>query len=317
MSDAAPTASTNVSARDGNVGAAVRKVIFYLTIAFMCLMLVLPVIAFFFNAFAFRWFYPQFIPKEWSLQAWERLDLIPPEGERTLANFIALWLEVPDAVSALWLSLSIGAVVTGISILIGLPAARALGLYRFRGKRIVEFMIITPTIVPPIAFSLGLNINFIRWDLALADAGIPLDLAGSVVGVAIVHLVPVMPYVVLTLSGVFANYNADFEAQARSLGAGPIRIFFDVTFPAILPGLFVAGLFAFLVSWSQYLLTFLIGQGRVITLPMLLFSAAGSGNNAVIAVLSLIFIAPAVLILLVASRYLSGDSSAVGGFGRV
>lgn len=159
--------------------------------------------------------------------------------------------------------------------------------------------------------------NFIRWDLAMEAAGIPLGLSGSVIGVSIVHLVPVMPYVVLTLSGVFANYNPDFEAQARCLGARPLQIFRDITFPAILPGLFVAALFAFLVSWSQYLLTFLIGQGRVITLPILLFSSAGSGNNALIAVLSLVFIAPAVLILLVASRFLSGESSAAGGFGRL
>ncbi|MEM6610303.1 MAG: ABC transporter permease subunit [Pseudomonadota bacterium] len=294
-----------------------QRGVFYLTVGFVSLMLVAPVIAFMINAFAFRWFYPQLVPEEWSLQAWERLQLIPPQGERTFAGFIELWASVPDVISALWLSLAIGATVTGLSVIIGLPAARALGLYKFRGKRIVEFMIITPTILPPIAFSLGLNINFIRWDLALQDMGIPIDLAGSVFGVSIVHLVPVMPYVVLTLSGVFANYNPDFEAQARCLGAKPLRIFWDVTLPAILPGLFVAALFAFLVSWSQYLLTFLIGQGRVVTLPMLLFSAAGTGNNAMIAALSLVFIAPAILILLITSRFLSGESSAVGGFGRV
>lgn len=294
-----------------------KRSFFYLTVGFISLMFVAPVIAFMINAFAFRWFYPQLVPNEWSLQAWERLKLIPRAGDRTFSGFFDLWTSVPDVISALWLSLAIGAVVTGLSVLIGLPAARALGLYKFRGKRIVEFMIITPTIVPPIAFSLGLNINFIRWDLALQDMGIPIDLAGSVIGVSIVHLVPVMPYVVLTLSGVFANYNPDFEAQARSLGARPWRIFWDVTLPAILPGLFVAALFAFLVSWSQYLLTFLIGQGRVVTLPMLLFSAAGTGNNAMIAALSLVFIAPAILILLVTSRFLSGESSAAGGFGRL
>lgn len=311
MSETRPTSS------DGETGRRPMRVLFYATIAFMCFMLILPIIAFFINAFAYRWFYPQFIPNEWSLQAWERLDLIPRAGERTFANLISLWASVPQVVSALGLSLLIGTIVTAISIVIGLPAARALGLYKFRGKRFIEFMIITPTIVPPIAFSLGLNINFIRWDLAMEAAGIPLGLSGSVIGVSIVHLVPVMPYVVLTLSGVFANYNPDFEAQARCLGARPLQIFRDITFPAILPGLFVAALFAFLVSWSQYLLTFLIGQGRVITLPILLFSSAGSGNNALIAVLSLVFIAPAVLILLVASRFLSGESSAAGGFGRL
>jgi putative spermidine/putrescine transport system permease protein len=282
-----------------------RRPFFYIVVTLICFLLVLPVITFLLNAFAFRWFYPQFIPAEWSLQAWERLQLIPPEGERTMQNWLAL-LSSSDVIDALLTSLIIGGSVTLFSVIIGLPAARALGLHKFRGKRIVEFMILAPTIVPAIAFVLGLNINFIRWELS-----------GSIFGVMLVHLVPVMPYVVLTLSGVFANYNPDFEDQARTLGAGPIRTFWHVTLPAIFPGIVVAALFAFLVSWSQYLLTFLIGAGRVITLPILLFASASGGNNAVIAVMSLIFIAPAILTLLVTSRYLSGESGAVGGFGRI
>ena len=85
--------------------------------------------------------------------------------------------------------------VTIISIIIGLPAARALGLHQFRGKTLVEFLVLAPTIIPGIAIAIGLNINFLRWGLA-----------GTIFGVGLVHLVPVMPYVVLTLSGVFANY---------------------------------------------------------------------------------------------------------------
>lgn len=284
----------------------IQRVLFYLAIAVILLALILPVISFVLNAFAFRWFYPQLIPEEWSLQAWERLQLIPPEGQRTLDNWFRLLATGSPVVDATVTSLFIGGVVTLISVIIGLPAARALGLYQFRGKRLVEFLILAPTIVPVIAFSLGLNINFIRWGLS-----------GTIFGVALVHLVPVMPYVVLTLSGVFANYNAEFEEQARTLGAGPIRTFWYVTLPAILPGIVVASLFAFLVSWSQYLLTFLIGGGRVITMPILLFSTASGGNNPVIAALSLIFVAPAILTLLVTSRYLSGESGAVGGFGRI
>lgn len=284
----------------------IQRVLFYLAIAVILLALILPLISFVLNAFAFRWFYPQLIPEEWSLQAWERLQLIPPEGQRTLDNWFRLLATGSPVVDATVTSLLIGGVVTLVSVIIGLPAARALGLYQFRGKRLVEFLILAPTIVPVIAFSLGLNINFIRWGLS-----------GTIFGVALVHLVPVMPYVVLTLSGVFANYNAEFEEQARTLGAGPIRTFWYVTLPAILPGIVVASLFAFLVSWSQYLLTFLIGGGRVITMPILLFSTASGGNNPVIAALSLIFIAPAILTLLVTSRYLSGESGAVGGFGRI
>jgi putative spermidine/putrescine transport system permease protein len=71
------------------------------------------------------------------------------------------------------------------------------------------------------------------------------------------------------------------------------------------PSLVVATLFAFLISWSQYLLTLLIGGGQVITLPILLFSAASGGNPAIIATLSLLFVAPPVLVIAFTARSLS------------
>ncbi|MGB1289373.1 MAG: hypothetical protein ACPG7F_22745, partial [Aggregatilineales bacterium] len=66
-----------------------------------------------------------------------------------------------------------------------------------------------------------------------------------------------------------------------------------------------------------YILTFLIGQGRVITMPVLLFTTVPGGKNPNIAAMSLVFIAPAILILMLSSRYLSGESNTVGGFGQV
>ena len=44
-----------------------------------------------------------------------------------------------------------------LSILVGVPAGRALGLYRFRGKGLVELLILAPVIVPGIAVALGLH----------------------------------------------------------------------------------------------------------------------------------------------------------------
>ena len=292
--------------RSRSYGRWLKRLFLYAALILFFSIMLLPFVSFFLNAFSFRWFWPQLVPEEWSFQAWERLNLMPPAGERNLSTWWSLISSGPDVVEAMSNSLQIGLGVTLISIIIGLPAARALGLYDFRGKRIVEFLVLAPTILPVIAFSLGLNINFIRWGLS-----------GTKLGVGLVHLVPVMPYVVLTLSGVYANYNPEFEEQSRSLGAGPIRTFWYVTLPAIFPGIVVAGLFAFLVSWSNYVLTFLIGAGRVVTMPILLFTMAPGGNKPVIAALSLVFIAPAVFILVLTSRYLSGDSDAVGGFGQI
>lgn len=266
-----------------------KTILHRLAVITLILVLLAPLVGFFINAFAFRWFYPQLVPQEITLRAWEN---VADPNSKVIEAFIN--------------SSVIAVSVTIVSIIIGLPAARALGLHQFRGKTLVEFLVLAPTIVPGIAVAIGLNINFLRWGLA-----------GTMFGVGLVHLVPVMPYVVLTLSGVFANYNPEFEEQSRTLGAGPIRTFVYVTLPSIFPGIVVAGLFAFLVSWSNYILTFLIGSGRVITLPFLLFSTASGGNNANTAAMSLVFIAPAIFILILTSRFLSGNSAAIGGFGKV
>lgn len=248
----------------------------------------LPFIGFAFNAFSYRWFFPQLLPREWRLDA--------------IARLFSARSKVP---AALFSSALLGAVVTALSLVIGLPAARALGMRRFPGKRLVEFLILAPVMVPPLSIGTGLSVVFLR-----------LGLGGTFWGVALAHLIPVLPYVVLTLSGVFAYYDTALEEQARTLGAGPLRVFFAITIPSILPGLVVAALFAFLVSWSQYLLTMLIGSGRVITMPVLLFSTIPGGDNPATAAISLLFALPALLILIFTSRQLSGSASALKGFGR-
>ena len=265
------------------------RALHYSAVILLIFLLLTPLLAFLFNAFSFRWFYPQLFPNELSLRAWESTFSANSKVPEALLNSTILALGV-----------------TMSSVVIGLPAARALGLYSFRGKRVIEFLIISPTIVPGIAVAMGLNINFIRWGLS-----------GNLLGVGLVHLVPVMPYVVLTLSGVFANYNPEFEQQARSLGAGTLATFWHVTLLAVFPGIVVASLFAYLISWSQYILTFLVGAGQVITMPVLLFSIASGTNNALTAAMSLVFVAPSILILILTARYLSGKSSAIGGFGQI
>jgi len=87
--------------------------------------------------------------------------------------------------------------------------------------------------------------------------------------------------------------------------------------PTIWPGLTVAMLFTFLVSWSQYITTVLIGGGHVVTLPMILFPFISAANHANAAALSLIFVFPALLILILTSRTLDSDADAIGGLGRL
>ncbi|MCL4267727.1 MAG: ABC transporter permease [Anaerolineae bacterium] len=240
-------------------------------------------------SFAHRWFFPDVLPATWSGRAWFYLFSSSSQVGRALFN-----------------SVTVALAVTLLSLVISLPAARALALYDFRGKTAVLFFILAPALMPVIAIVMGMHVVFLR-----------VGLADSRWGVVLAHLVPVMPYLVLVLTSAFANYNLDYEGQARVLGARPYQVFWHVTLPAIWPGLLVGCLFAFLISWSQYLLTLLIGGGQVITLPVLLFAFASSGDNTLTAALSLLFITPALLLFLLTARYLTGRHTAVGGLGKL
>ncbi len=250
--------------------------------------LIAPIVPLFIWSISFRWFYPAILPTEYSARAWT--EVITPHN---------------DVLGVAWNTALIALVVTVLSILLGVPAGRALGLYEFRGKRLVEWMILAPIIVPGLAVVLGIHVLFIR-------AG----LSNSIPGVILVHLVPTLPYMTLVMSGVFANYDTDFELQARSLGASRWATQLHITLPAIFPGVVVGALFAFIISWSQYVLTLLIGGGQVQTLPLLLFGFVRS-DPAIAGALSVVFILPAVIVLLLSSRYLSGDNAAVGGIGNI
>lgn len=236
-----------------------------------------------------RWLFPAVLPQEWGSRAWDYLLSPSAQLGRALAT-----------------SAFTGCAVTLLSLLVGIPAGRALGLYPFRGKSLVQFLILAPAIVPGFAAAMGVHVVFIRYGLA-----------DTVAGVVLVQLIPVLPYVVLILSGVFANYKVEAEDEARTLGARPWQVLFYVTLPAVRPGVMAAGLFAFMISWGQYLLTLLIGGGRVLTLPVLLLNFVNSGDYALASALSLVLILPAGVILWLTSRSLTGQSAALGGFGRL
>ena len=272
----------------GREGAAIRS-FRVITGAMLVTWLVLPLVPLAIWSFARSWFFPDLLPSAWSMQAWD----------------YAL-SDTSQVMDSLWITIVISLGATALSVLVGVPAGRALGLYQFRGKQLVELMILAPTIVPGIAVVLGIHVIFIT-----------MGLTNTVTGVILVHLIPTLPYMVLVMSGIFANYDPDIEDQARSLGASPLATFWYITLPAIMPGVIVGALFAFLVSWSQYILTLLIGGGRVVTLPLLLFNFATSGRNDVTGAISMIYIVPGIVILALTARHLSGRSGAVGGFGQI
>lgn len=250
--------------------------------------LVLPLVPLAIWSFARGWTFPNLLPQNWTLQPWA-FALSPQSG----------------VLHSLGLTTGIALAATALSVLLGVPAGRALGQYKFRGKTLIELIILAPIIMPGIAVAMGLQSVFIG-----------LHLNNTVTGVVLVHLIPTLPYMVLVMSGIFAAYDPLVEDQARSLGASPGQVFRHITLPAILPGIIVGAMFTFLVSWSQYILTLVIGGGRVQTLPLLLFQFATSGRNDITGAIGMIYILPGVLILILTARHLTGRNSAITGFGQ-
>ncbi len=259
-----------------------------LSIVLLISWLILPLIPLAMWSFARGWTYPNLLPQVWTLQSWE----FALSGQSGVLQSLAL-------------TTGIALAATALSVVLGVPAGRALGQYHFRGKAAIELIILAPIVLPGLAAAMGLQSVFIG-----------LGLTGSVIGVVLVHLIPTLPYMVLVMAGVFAAYDPQAEDQARSLGASSVQVFRHVTLPAVFPGIIVGAMFSFLVSWSQYILTLTIGGGRVQTLPLLLFQFATSGRNDIAGAIGVIYILPGALILIFTARKLTGRSAALAGFGR-
>lgn len=251
----------------------------------MVVVVVTPFVPLLIQSVAHRWLYPSLLPEELSLRAWR---YIADPGSMTLR--------------AVRTSVQIGLTVTGIAVLLGVPAARVIASLGRKLRAVAEYCFLIPVIVPPLSVALGMHVLFVR--LAMAD---------TTLGVIISHLLPTLPYMVLVMVGNLTHADVELEQQARTLGAGPVRAFLTVGLRTALPGVAAGALFVFLISWSQYALTLLVGGGRVVTLPIMLFSFATAGDATVTSALALVFLAPAIVVLVIASRILSGRSLALGG----
>ncbi len=234
-------------------------------------------------------------------RSWRYPDLLPTDGSTRGLSLIF----TSETLAALLTSTAVAAAVALLSCAIGLPAGRVIGLHRFRGRRLVQFLLIAPVIVPGLAVVLGLQVFFIRWGLS-----------ETVVGVALVQLVLTVPYAATILGGAFESFDLDLEHQARVLGAGPTRTTALVTIPVLAPALAASAVLTFLISWSEYVLTLVVGGGQVQTLPLLLFATIGSSDTTAAAALGVLLVVPPVALMLTLSRLLRVRGGMLMGMAR-
>ena len=187
---------------------------------------------------------------------------------------------------SLWATLRIGLITTVISLLIGYPLAHWMARMHSRlGHALALMAVIAPLLT-------GIVVRTFAWMTILQDKGVinttlmswgviskPLPLMYNEFGtvVALVHIY--VPFMVLTLIGVIGRIDERLEQAARSLGAGRLRAFVEVTLPLSLPGILAGSLLVFALSISAYVTPSLMGGTDVLTLPMLIAQQVGTSFN--------------------------------------
>ena len=159
------------------------------------------------------------------------------------------------------------------------PAAFGYVRYRFRGKVLVNLLIMAPLIVPHVVS-------------ALAYYGFfgAARLNGTHLGVVVAHGVLAVPVAFLVISATLKGFDRNLERAAMSAGAGPFRTFFHVTLPVLRPGMLVGALFAFLSSFNEAVVALFIAGRAAATLPKKMYESIRLESDPVIAVVSTLLV---------------------------
>jgi putative spermidine/putrescine transport system permease protein len=113
----------------------------------------------------------------------------------------------------------------------------------------------------------------------------------------IAHSVLALPLVTVTVASSLRTLDRNLEHAANTLGAGPWRTFRYVVFPAIVPGIMAAALFAFITSWDEVVIALFLTGPSFRTLPTLMWIQIGSEIDPTIAVVATLQIAVTTLAL--------------------
>ncbi|WP_158744545.1 ABC transporter permease [Acidisphaera sp. L21] len=186
-------------------------------------------------------------------------------------------------------SLALAATVALIALLLGVPAAFALA--RGAAPAVVAGVLAAPLLLPTLVIGLGL--------LMVLQ---PLGLVATWPGLALGHLVVVLPFVVRLMMSAFAGLPPEMAEAASTLGARPWRGFVLVTLPMALPGLIASATLAFLVSFDETVISLFLVGPRLVTLPIALFRYTESRTDPLVAALAVVLIVLSATVVLVVDR---------------
>ncbi|HEV7343477.1 MAG TPA: ABC transporter permease [Sphingopyxis sp.] len=170
-------------------------------------------------------------------------------------------------VEALINSLTIAALATLASLVLGTLAAVMLWRFRFPWKGAIDGTISLPIIVPEICLGVAFLMFF-------AAVGWPTDLVWpfNLGAITIAHITFCFPFVTMVVRSRLASFNREQEEAAKDLGASEGQVFRDVLIPHIKPALVAGALLSFTLSLDDFVITYFTSGPDTITFPVKVYS---------------------------------------------
>lgn len=216
----------------------------------------------------------QFPPESWSLRWYE-------------AYFQSV--EWRDATIV---SLKAAVLTTIVATPIGVAAAYALNSGALRLAGFINAVLTASLIIPVILIGIGTFFLYAR-----------IGLNNTLTGLVLAHTVQALPLVGLTVLSGFRSYDMNQERVARSLGAGRLAAFWQVTVPQIRFSIVSGALFAFITSFDEVVVSLFISGGETTTLTRRMFSALRDQIDPTIAAISTCLIVLSVVLLSAAQLF--------------
>ncbi|MBV8784658.1 MAG: ABC transporter permease subunit [Gammaproteobacteria bacterium] len=176
-------------------------------------------------------------------------------------------------IGAAWLSIRIALIAATAAVVLGTLAGMALARFgAFRGRLLLAGMTTAPIVMPEVITGLSLLLLFVALEQLI---GWPKGVGA--VTITLAHITFCMAYVTVVVQSRLAGFDESLEEAAMDLGARPLKVFWRITLPLILPALASGWLLAFTLSWDDLVITqFVAGPGSS-TLPMVIFSKVRFG----------------------------------------
>ncbi len=189
--------------------------------------------------------------------------------------------------TALINSLFLGGVSSLAAAVIGTLGAIGTMRTDFRGKGAMEYIATLPMMTPEII----LGMIFLAFFSLL---GLPFGMTTLIIS----HTAFCIPYVFMQVKSRLSGMDGSCEEAARVMGAGRVRVFFDITLPMIAPGIISGMLLSFAMSYDDVVISIFVTGVNVNTLPILIYTQLKTGvTPKVNALCTLMFLATLAIVV--------------------